>query len=107
MLEQSRIYMIGIARISKVADLQGTPKEPADAAGVIAPSHSSTMFQLMEFQIPEPRFFDFGGGGFFAGGEVFGAPMLFLRDSLEKILGLAVNFGVYGGWVYHSMTALA
>jgi hypothetical protein len=106
MLEQSRIYMIGIDHISKVADLQGTPKEPAYAAGVVAPGHSGSVFQLFIFQIPRPRFFDFRKGGFFAGGKVFGAPMLFLRDGLEEILGLAADVGGRI-WCHHSITALA
>ena len=99
--------MIGIAHILKVADLQGTPKEATDAAGVVAPGHSRSVFQLFEFQIPEPRFFDFGKRGFFAGGKVFGAPMLFLRDGVEEILGLAADPGTVEGRDYHSITALA
>ena len=43
MLQQSLAYMIGIAHISEVANLQRGPKEAADAAGIVAPCHASAM----------------------------------------------------------------
>jgi hypothetical protein len=107
MLKQCGIYMIGIAHIPKVADLQRGPKETADAAGVVAPSHAGSVFQLFDFQIPGSGLVDFRKGGFFAGLEVGVAPATLPRDGLEKILGLAANSSNVSGRDYHSITALA
>ena len=106
MLEQSSMDMIGIAHIATIADFERGPKETADATGIVAPSHACTVFQLLEFQIPRSRFFDFGKYCFLAGGEVMGAPLLFMRDGVEEILGLAADVGGMGR-CHHSMTALA
>ena len=98
--------MIGIDHISEIANLQRGPKETADAAGVVPPSHARTVLQLLEFQIPSPCLFDFRKGGFFAGSKVFGAPMFFMSDGVEEILGLAADVGGRSR-SHHSMTALA